>query len=190
LALCRADQECYSFNYNKVSKWCYLGTTEEADLAAGKNTKWASGFRRCIEHTSNDAWENAEFAGGAQGTPPTSVAALNFVDSTLATNTLQFSFTPPSTAGTKADGSNSAIQKYKIRCMPTTGPSTLPDISKTLSAADAAACLVAPGTAATGTTGCAIGGLADATTYQCAVVAFNTESLESTPVSSTATVLA
>ncbi|KAL4520356.1 hypothetical protein Ndes2526B_g01119 [Nannochloris sp. 'desiccata'] len=180
LTMCRRDQDCYAFNYQKLSKWCYLGTTEESDLVTTKNNKWAAGYRRCVEHTSDDGWSNEGFFGGATGTAPTPVIALNFIDSTIAVNTLQFSFTPPATAGTRDDGSPSVIEKYRVRCMATSG--SYPDISKTLTAAEAAVCLAAPATPATSTTGCPIGGLAN-TTYLCSVVTINTESLESEPAS-------
>jgi hypothetical protein len=43
MAKCRKNQECYSFNYNKLTKWCYIGSTEELDMRQAKNSKWAAG---------------------------------------------------------------------------------------------------------------------------------------------------
>ena len=65
LNTCRINEECYSFNYNKVSKWCYIGTTEEANLHQSRNSKYVAGVRRCIEHVDNSPWTNEEFAGGS-----------------------------------------------------------------------------------------------------------------------------
>lgn len=64
---CRVNQECYSFNYNKVTKWCYIGTTEEDFLRQTRNSKYTAGVRRCVEHVDNAAWTNEEFAGGIGG---------------------------------------------------------------------------------------------------------------------------
>ena len=67
LKMCRKNQECYSFNYNKLTKWCYIGTTEETCLHQTRNSKYAAGVRRCVEHVDNTAWTNEEFAGGVGG---------------------------------------------------------------------------------------------------------------------------
>ncbi len=71
LARCRKNQECYSFNYNKLTKWCYLGTTEELNLRQTRNSKWASGYRRCIEQFTSMPWNNEEDFGGIPLSPPT-----------------------------------------------------------------------------------------------------------------------
>lgn len=65
LHMCRVNQECYSFNYNKLTKWCYIGTTE--DVHQTRNSKYVAGVRRCVEHINNNAWTNEEFAGGVGG---------------------------------------------------------------------------------------------------------------------------
>jgi hypothetical protein len=70
MARCRKNQECYSFNYNKLAKWCYLGTSEERDLRQTKNNKWAAGYRRCIEQINSSEWTNAEHFGGDDFSPP------------------------------------------------------------------------------------------------------------------------
>lgn len=183
LALCRSNQECYSFNYNKLTKWCYLGTTEETDLLQTKSNKWTAGYRRCVEHISNDPWNNDEFAGGALGTAPTAVTSILVAASTITPNTINFSFTAQTTPGTKADGTASSIASYKVRCSPTTGSSTYPAVTKSY---PTTAGILTCGSA-TATTGCSFGGLAATVSYTCAVTPINTEGMEG-PASSSSVV--
>ena len=177
LSKCRVNQECYSFNYNKLTKWCYLGTTEEINLRQTRNTKWAAGVRRCVEHVGNAPWTNDEFSGGAAGTEPTAPTLPVIADSTATANTINWSYTAPSTAGTTADGTASAIASYRLTCSAVSGNSAFPTIVKSYpTTAGALTCA-----AATATTGCTIGGLA-LTTYSCTLVAINNEGLESPPL--------
>jgi hypothetical protein len=173
---CRANQECYSFNYNKLTKWCYISTSEELNLKQVKNSKWAAGVRRCVDHVGNAPWSNGEFTGGAAGTEPTAPTLPGIADATTA-NTINWSYTAPSTAGTTADGTASAIASYRFTCSAVSGNSAFPTIVKSYpTTAGALTCV-----AATVGTGCTIGGLA-LTTYSCTLVAINNEGLESPPL--------
>jgi hypothetical protein len=165
---CRANQECYSFNYNKVTKWCYLGTTEEVMLRQTRNSKWAAGYRRCVEQISNDPWTNDEFSGGSSGTGPNPVKSITVVDSGTANN-LDITIVAPDTLGTTADGSASTLKGYRITCSSVSGSSSYPAVTRTL-------------TVLTGS----IPGLAVGQKYTCSAVVVNAEGVESSAVVSSA----
>ena len=63
---CRADQDCYSFNYDKTKKWCYISLSEKTDLVSARDGKFAAGYRKCIANTGNDGWNNPGFNGGQE----------------------------------------------------------------------------------------------------------------------------
>ena len=170
---CRANQECYSFNYNKVTKWCYLGTTEEVMLRQTRNSKYASGVRRCVEHVGNAPWTNDEFTGGSEGTAPTAPAIALAVSTAL--NSVQVTLTAPSTFGTTAEGAASTVGLYRVTCYPTSGNSAYPTVVKTN---------LVPAAAAD------FGGLASGVAYSCAVVVTNAQGLESVSVTASASVIA
>ncbi|KAH7621912.1 hypothetical protein NADE_004506 [Nannochloris sp. 'desiccata'] len=169
LALCRRNQECYSFNYNKLTKWCYIGTTEETNLRQTRNGKWAAGYRRCVEQINNDPWTNDEFSGGDPGNPEP-VTALNVVDSSTA-NSLDVNFTPPTDFGVGADGVAAILASYKVSCTSTTTGTTITNVF---------------------TTGPVLlfGGLVPTQSYICSVVVVNDDGLESTAVTSLAIAVA
>ncbi len=54
--LCRADENCWSFNINKNRKVCFLQTNGN-DVASQRASTWASGYRECVPTEGN--WENA-----------------------------------------------------------------------------------------------------------------------------------
>jgi hypothetical protein len=54
--LCRADENCWSFNLNKNRKTCFLQTTGN-DVTSQRASTWASGYRECVP--SEGAWDNA-----------------------------------------------------------------------------------------------------------------------------------
>jgi hypothetical protein len=187
---CRGNQECSSFNYNKLTKWCYLGTTEEIYLRQTRNSKWAAGVRRCVEHIGNAPWNNDEFSGGAEGTAPVAPTGLQLIDATQAggQNSINWSVTWGTTAGTTADGSPSAIAAFRLTCTATSaGSSTYPTVVKTYTKASVDANGFCTGVASTTLVGCNLNGLS-ITTYSCSIVTINTEGLESpafTPASVT-----
>jgi hypothetical protein len=53
--LCRADENCWSFNLNKNRKTCFLQT--DNDAPSQRASTWASGYRECVPSEGN--WENA-----------------------------------------------------------------------------------------------------------------------------------
>ncbi len=112
------------------------------------------------------------------------MAGIKVIDAT-AQNTINFSVSPGSTAGTTADGSASTISYYRITCNAASGSTSYPAVTKTYTKTqtDATACV---GTAATDAAGCAFGGLS-LTTYTCTIVPVNTEGLEG-PAFTTASV--
>ena len=168
MAKCRVNQECYSFNYNKLTKWCYLGTTEETDVRTVRNPKFAVGFRRCVDHINNNAWNNDEFSGGNPTAAPGPVTGLTVADSTASTNTLDVVFVAPTTFGTNDDGSASTLASYRVTCTSANG-------------------LVVATVGFSGVSG-TVGGLANGA-YTCSVVVVNSAALESTAVvSASATV--
>ena len=63
---CRVNQDCYSFNYDKAKKWCYISISEKSDLVIRSDAKYAAGYRKCVEHADNNGWDNPEFSGGLQ----------------------------------------------------------------------------------------------------------------------------
>ena len=63
---CGADQDCYSFNYDKSKKWCYISITEKTSLKSVRDGKYAGGYRKCIEHIGNNGWDNPAFSGGQE----------------------------------------------------------------------------------------------------------------------------
>ena len=63
---CRSDQECFSFNYDKTKKWCYISLSEKSDLVVARDGKFAAGYRKCVAHTGNGAWDNPGFNGGQE----------------------------------------------------------------------------------------------------------------------------
>lgn len=117
MKLCRANQECYSFNYNKLTKWCYLGITDESDLKQTSNGKWTVGYRKCVEHSDSNTWGGEQYSSGSGGAPGP-VTDLSVFDSSSTSNALTISFTTPATAGTNSDGAPSTINTYKITCTP------------------------------------------------------------------------
>ncbi|KAG7673802.1 hypothetical protein KSW81_006993 [Nannochloris sp. 'desiccata'] len=161
LALCRSNQECYSFNYNKLTKWCYIGTTEETNLRQTRNGKWAAGYRRCVEQINNNPWTNEEFNGGSPSSGPQPVTTLNVVDS-VTNNALDVTFVAPTVFGVGDDGVAAIFGSYKVSCTSTTTGAV---------------------TTNTFTTGSPItfGGLATQS-YICSVVVVNDDGLESTAV--------
>ena len=46
-ALCQGEIECWSWNYDKNRKMCYLLSSEESEMSSQKAGAWASGFRIC-----------------------------------------------------------------------------------------------------------------------------------------------
>ncbi len=141
-------------------------------LRQTRNSKWASGVRRCVEHVGNAPWTNEEFAGGAEGTAPTPVTVVSIADASTQ-NTLNLGFTAPTTPGTTADGTASAIAFYKITCSATTG--SYPAVTKVIAGTTTCA-------SATSGAGCAFGGLAVGASYTCSIVAINNEGVESPAV--------
>ena len=55
-ALCQAEIECWSWNYDKNRKMCYLMSSEESELSSQKAGAWASGFRQC--KAADADWDN------------------------------------------------------------------------------------------------------------------------------------
>ncbi len=53
--LCRADENCWSFNLNKNRKTCFLQT--DSDYPSQRASTWASGYRECV--ASEGSWDNA-----------------------------------------------------------------------------------------------------------------------------------
>ncbi|KAL4538765.1 hypothetical protein Ndes2526B_g02955 [Nannochloris sp. 'desiccata'] len=152
---CRSNQECYSFNYNKLTKWCYLGTTEEANLRRARSSKWAAGYRRCVEHIDNNAWTNDEFSGGIPTTVPDAPAIGTFtaISATEATGT----WTAPAFDG------DAAITSYDIQCTNSVLPS---DVVTDIGVPASSAC--------TGSScSTVITGLTSGATYTCKVRAVN-----------------
>ena len=56
--LCRADENCWSFNLNKNRKVCYLQT--DADAPTQRASTWAAGYRECVPSEGN--WANPNTA--------------------------------------------------------------------------------------------------------------------------------
>jgi hypothetical protein len=52
--LCRADENCWSFNLNKNRKVCFLQT--DAEYPSQRAATWSSGFRECVPSENN--WDN------------------------------------------------------------------------------------------------------------------------------------
>jgi hypothetical protein len=80
--LCRADENCWSFNLNKNRKTCFLQT--DADAPSQRASTWASGYRECVP--SEGSWDNANTAAADDGatalaaTGATGSASLTWVD--------------------------------------------------------------------------------------------------------------
>lgn len=115
LEMCKQDQDCLSFNYEKVKKWCYLSISHWDTLASKRNSKFSTGYRKCTEHADDNSWDNTEFAGGIEGTepsPPENVAVVG----NPASDTVTVTWAQPAFPGT-IDGINYAtISGYTVAC--------------------------------------------------------------------------
>ena len=54
--LCRSNKQCYSFNYDKTKKWCYLGNNDLSELKRKRYAKYTAGYRLCVEQSNNNSW--------------------------------------------------------------------------------------------------------------------------------------
>lgn len=55
--LCQQDIDCWSWNYQKDRKQCFIMASEDSDMSLQSATGWVSGSRECAPF--NGDWENA-----------------------------------------------------------------------------------------------------------------------------------
>ena len=81
-----------------------------------RDAKYAAGYRRCVEHSDNNGWDNPGFKGGIEGTAPLAPVIATVAKPDASTNKVKVTWAASTDPGT-IDGTNyAAITGYTIKC--------------------------------------------------------------------------
>jgi hypothetical protein len=141
---CRKDLNCYAFNHVKLTKWCYLGSTQKRNLKFVDNSKMASGFRQCSTHSTNAGWTSEIFTVAGV---PTFLAASRKTDTSVYLSYVDGAVGNP-------------VEKYSVKCVLFGASCTAVGIGTSLSYPRATAAIP-------------VSGLSANTQYYCYVIATN-----------------
>lgn len=116
LNLCRADSTCWSFNFNKTRKRCYLLSSSDEDASKRSSVAFSSGYRYCEE--TDVEWDNepTDFGDGSDDSPYTST---NVVAAQVAPDALALSWTDATVAKTATATFNALCVAQGASCYAT-----------------------------------------------------------------------
>ena len=66
--LCRDSIDCWSWNFDKRRKMCYLMASTVSDMSSERAGSWASGYRQC--ESAGEGWDNVPYAPGSGDLTP------------------------------------------------------------------------------------------------------------------------
>lgn len=116
MSLCRADPTCWSFNFAKTRKRCYLMSTADDEASTRSAPAFSSGYRFCEE--TDLEWDNepTDFGYGSPDSPytPTDVTAAQ-----VAPDALALTWTDAAVATTAAASFNAVCVAEAASCYAT-----------------------------------------------------------------------